>query len=325
MNTVQYSDGTLFKSQGRLEGPMAGDTIRTRPRGSLTREEIIKEALALLEQQGPGALSMRRLADRLGVAPNALYYRVRGKADLIDGLIDQVYADLDLEPDPCRRLDPAADHPQPGHPGPPARPPRRGPLRPPAARPRPTWPAPGRGHLSRPAARRVLRPGRGRRRLCLVDLHPGLRRPGDPTRRHRPPDQRRVRPPHVGLLRRSSPRRVPPHRRDWPRWWPGSPPRISSSSASAPSWPASTPSNRNPSTRPDPSLGEAADRRTRRATRPRHLTAAQHSGCVHLCCGALSSAASRPRRRSALVAGSGDLSTRFADADRDGLHRFRGS
>jgi AcrR family transcriptional regulator len=79
---------------------MAGDTTKIRPRGSLTREEIIKEALALLEQQGPGALSMRRLADRLGVAPNALYYRVRGKADLIDGLIDQVYADLDLEPDP---------------------------------------------------------------------------------------------------------------------------------------------------------------------------------------------------------------------------------
>jgi AcrR family transcriptional regulator len=78
---------------------MASDT-RTRPRGSLTREEIIKEALALLEQQGPGALSMRRLADRLGVAPNTLYTYVRGKADLIDGLIDQVYADLTIEADP---------------------------------------------------------------------------------------------------------------------------------------------------------------------------------------------------------------------------------
>ena len=77
---------------------MASDT-RTRPRGSLTREEIIKEALALLEQQGAGALSMRRLADRLGVAPNALYTHVRGKADLIDGLIDQVYAGLTLELD----------------------------------------------------------------------------------------------------------------------------------------------------------------------------------------------------------------------------------
>jgi TetR/AcrR family tetracycline transcriptional repressor len=79
---------------------MAGDTTtRTRPRGSLTREEIITEALGLLEEHGPGALSMRRLADRLGVAPNALYTHVRGKADLIDGLIDQVYAGLDLHPD----------------------------------------------------------------------------------------------------------------------------------------------------------------------------------------------------------------------------------
>jgi AcrR family transcriptional regulator len=79
---------------------MAGDTsTRTRPRGSLTREQIIKEALALLEEHGPGALSMRRLADRLGVAPNALYTHVRGKADLIDGLIDQVYAGLTLDLD----------------------------------------------------------------------------------------------------------------------------------------------------------------------------------------------------------------------------------
>jgi AcrR family transcriptional regulator len=75
-------------------------TTKIRPRGSLTREEIIKEALALLEEHGPGALSMRRLADRLGVAPTALYTHVRGKADLIDGLIDQVYAGLTLELDP---------------------------------------------------------------------------------------------------------------------------------------------------------------------------------------------------------------------------------
>jgi TetR/AcrR family transcriptional regulator, tetracycline repressor protein len=80
---------------------MADDTsTRTRPRGFLSRELIIKEALALLEQEGPGALSMRRLADRLGVTPNALYTHVRGKADLIDGLIDQVYAGLTLQPDP---------------------------------------------------------------------------------------------------------------------------------------------------------------------------------------------------------------------------------
>jgi TetR/AcrR family transcriptional regulator, tetracycline repressor protein len=91
----------MFKRQGRIGGHMADDTSsRTRPRGFLSRELIIKEALALLDEHGPGALSMRRLADRLGVAPTALYTHVRGKADLIHGLIDQVYAGLTLNPDP---------------------------------------------------------------------------------------------------------------------------------------------------------------------------------------------------------------------------------
>jgi AcrR family transcriptional regulator len=79
---------------------MADHTTTTRPRGFLSRDLIIKEALALLDQHGPGALSMRRLADRLGVAPTALYTHVRGKADLLDGLIDQVYAGLTIQPDP---------------------------------------------------------------------------------------------------------------------------------------------------------------------------------------------------------------------------------
>ena len=79
---------------------MATGTTRTQQRGFLSRELILKEALALLDEHGPGALSMRRLADRLDVAPNALYTHVRSKADLIDGLIDQVYAGLKLDADP---------------------------------------------------------------------------------------------------------------------------------------------------------------------------------------------------------------------------------
>ena len=75
-------------------------TSRPRSRGSLSREKIIRETLDLLEEHGAGALSMRRLADRLGVAPNALYSHVHGKADLIDGLVDQVYAGLNLDNDP---------------------------------------------------------------------------------------------------------------------------------------------------------------------------------------------------------------------------------
>jgi TetR/AcrR family tetracycline transcriptional repressor len=74
---------------------------RARQRGFLSRELIIETALDLLDAHGPGALSMRRLADHLGVAPNALYTHVRGKNDLVEGLIDQVYAGLELDPDPA--------------------------------------------------------------------------------------------------------------------------------------------------------------------------------------------------------------------------------
>lgn len=78
---------------------MDGDDGTGRRRRTLSRQEIIDEALASLEERGAGKLSMRRLAHRLGVAPNALYTHVRGKADLIDGLVDEVYAGLDLVPD----------------------------------------------------------------------------------------------------------------------------------------------------------------------------------------------------------------------------------
>jgi AcrR family transcriptional regulator len=81
---------------------MATDTTRTQLRGFLSRELIIREAFALLDERGPDALSMRRLAEHLGVAPNALYTHVRSKADLIDGLIDQVYAGIELDPDPTK-------------------------------------------------------------------------------------------------------------------------------------------------------------------------------------------------------------------------------
>ena len=78
---------------------MAGDTTRTRLRGFLSRELIIKEAL----DEGDRAVGpedrVRRLAERLEVAPTALFTHVRGKADLIDGLIDQVYAGLTLDLD----------------------------------------------------------------------------------------------------------------------------------------------------------------------------------------------------------------------------------
>jgi AcrR family transcriptional regulator len=79
---------------------MAANKSKAGGRRSLSRKQIIDAALAVLEEQGADALSLRRVAERLGVAPNALYTHVHGKEDLISGLVDQVYAELNLDPGP---------------------------------------------------------------------------------------------------------------------------------------------------------------------------------------------------------------------------------
>jgi TetR/AcrR family transcriptional regulator, tetracycline repressor protein len=52
----------------------------------LSRERVCREALALVDEEGLAALSMRRLGARLGVEAMSLYRHVRGKDDLLDAL-----------------------------------------------------------------------------------------------------------------------------------------------------------------------------------------------------------------------------------------------
>jgi AcrR family transcriptional regulator len=96
-------DAVLYDVQVVSEGTVVGinGDVAAATRRRLSRQEIVQQALALLEEHGAGALSMRRLADRLGVTPNALYSHVHGKADLIDALVDEAYAGIDLVADPA--------------------------------------------------------------------------------------------------------------------------------------------------------------------------------------------------------------------------------
>ena len=55
---------------------------RTRDR-RLTEEEVIETALRLVEAEGTDRLSMRRLADELGVTPMAIYHYVKSKEELL--------------------------------------------------------------------------------------------------------------------------------------------------------------------------------------------------------------------------------------------------
>ncbi|MEN3283873.1 MAG: TetR/AcrR family transcriptional regulator, tetracycline repressor protein [Solirubrobacteraceae bacterium] len=73
-----------------------------RPRGSLSREEIVDKAMAIAMADGLEALTMPRLASDLNVGVMTLYGHVANKEDLLDELSRQALADFalgDFEPD----------------------------------------------------------------------------------------------------------------------------------------------------------------------------------------------------------------------------------
>jgi AcrR family transcriptional regulator len=66
-----------------------------RPRVPLSRDRVLRAAVALADEGGVDALSMRRLAQELGVVPMALYKHVANKDELLDGMIDVVVGEID--------------------------------------------------------------------------------------------------------------------------------------------------------------------------------------------------------------------------------------
>jgi AcrR family transcriptional regulator len=62
----------------------------------LTRERVVRAAIALADQGGLTALSMRKLAQELGVEAMSLYNHVANKEDLLDGMVDLVFAEIGL-------------------------------------------------------------------------------------------------------------------------------------------------------------------------------------------------------------------------------------
>jgi AcrR family transcriptional regulator len=57
---------------------------------------VLEAAIELADAGGLEALSLRRLAGELAVTPMALYRHVRDKDDLLDGIADRLYAELEL-------------------------------------------------------------------------------------------------------------------------------------------------------------------------------------------------------------------------------------
>ena len=65
----------------------------------LTRERVLDGALALADRTGIAALTIRRLADELGVKAMTIYHYVPSKDAIVAGMVERVFAAIDLPPD----------------------------------------------------------------------------------------------------------------------------------------------------------------------------------------------------------------------------------
>ena len=66
------------------------------PRSPLTRQRALATAVALADEGGIGSLTMRRLAQELGIEAMSLYHHVANKDDILDGMIDMVFGEIEL-------------------------------------------------------------------------------------------------------------------------------------------------------------------------------------------------------------------------------------
>lgn len=71
-------------------------TAARAPRNSLSRDRLVKEALELADADGADALTIRVLAARLQVKPMAIYNHVADKREILDALVDAVFAETYL-------------------------------------------------------------------------------------------------------------------------------------------------------------------------------------------------------------------------------------
>jgi AcrR family transcriptional regulator len=70
----------------------------TEPRAPLSKERVVQAAVALARRDGIESLSMRKLADELDTGAMSLYYYVPNKEELLDGMVDVVFSEIELPP-----------------------------------------------------------------------------------------------------------------------------------------------------------------------------------------------------------------------------------
>lgn len=82
--------GTVVSARGRATSP------RTTRRQALSRQQVLRTAIAIADVEGLDAVSMRRLAAELGVGPMSLYRHVANKDELVTQMADEAFGEADL-------------------------------------------------------------------------------------------------------------------------------------------------------------------------------------------------------------------------------------
>ena len=75
---------------------MVTPTDQTPRRTPLSRDRVLKGALAIADAHGLASLTIRTLASSLGAKPMSVYYHVANKDEILDGLVDLVFGEIDL-------------------------------------------------------------------------------------------------------------------------------------------------------------------------------------------------------------------------------------
>jgi AcrR family transcriptional regulator len=73
-----------------------GSKDRRGGRPRLSRERVLQGAMAVADSGGIDSLTIRSLAQSLGVKPMSVYYYVANKDEILDGIIDLVFSEIEL-------------------------------------------------------------------------------------------------------------------------------------------------------------------------------------------------------------------------------------
>src|SRR6188768_2390754 len=65
-------------------------------RAPLSRDRVLLAAIAVADAGGLGSLTIRSLAHELGVKPMSVYHYVANKDEIIDGIVDLVFSEIEL-------------------------------------------------------------------------------------------------------------------------------------------------------------------------------------------------------------------------------------